>query len=70
MIVDRFLLDSDGVITDLHSKVFEFHGLTTYPHYPHDPDTQTEQTPYWLADFFGMSRAELWGPLGLRIGPL
>ena len=40
-----------------------FHKLT-YPHYPHNPDTQPEQTDYRLSTTFGKSRAELWAPLG------
>jgi hypothetical protein len=41
----------------------EFHGLE-YPHYPHNPDTQTEKTSYWLSKVYGRPRSELWGPLG------
>ena len=35
-----------------------------YAHYPHDPDSQTEMTSYWLSTLWSMSRQALWGPLG------
>jgi len=64
-LIEQFLVDSDGVITDMLAGFCKFHRLA-YPHYPHDPDTQTEQTDYQLSTTFGKSRAELWAPLGFE----
>lgn len=63
--IDRILLDLDGVLVDfmegatkLHRKVYDGH--------PHNPATQTEQKPWDIEPLFGMSAPEVWEPMGFE----
>jgi 5'(3')-deoxyribonucleotidase len=62
-LIDRILLDLDGVLVMLLDGLQRFHNKTC-PGYPHNPDTQTEQMPWDIPPIFGMTEAEIWEPLG------
>lgn len=61
--IDRILLDMDGVLVDFLGGACKLHGKV-YPGLPHDPDTQTEQKPWDIEPIFGMNAPELWDPMG------
>ena len=60
--IDRILLDLDGVIVDFLKGAQALHGKS-YPGHPHDPQTQVEQTPWAIEPIWGLSPQELWAPL-------
>lgn len=61
--IDRVLLDMDGVIVDFLAGCKKFHGKD-YKWHPHEPDKQTEQTSWNIEPIFGMTGPEIWDPLG------
>jgi 5'(3')-deoxyribonucleotidase len=61
--IDRILLDMDGVLVDFTSGISSFYGKKV-PDYPHDPDKQTIQREWNIEPLFGMTSAQLWDPLG------
>ena len=61
--IDRVLLDMDGVLVDFLGGACKFHGVT-YDGLPHNPYSQTEQKPWEIEGVFGMSPHKLWNPLG------
>jgi 5'(3')-deoxyribonucleotidase len=62
-LIDRILLDMDGVLVDFLGGVCRFHNKT-YDGHPHNPETQTEQTPWNIEPLFEMTAPALWDPLG------
>jgi 5'(3')-deoxyribonucleotidase len=61
--IDRVLLDMDGVLTDFNGAIASYYGKTL-PDYPFNPDKQTIQQQWNIEPLFGMSSAQLWDPLG------
>lgn len=62
--IDKVLLDLDGVCVDFLGGAIALHGKS-YPNYPpHNPDTQDEQTPWNIEPIFEMSANKLWAPMG------
>jgi len=61
--IDRILLDMDGVLVDFLGGCKKFHNKE-YPDHPFNPSVQTEQRPWNIEPIFGMSAPELWDPLG------
>jgi len=62
-LIDRILLDMDGVLTDFLGGACKLHNKT-YDGHPHDPDSQTSQTPWEIEPIFGMTAPALWEPMG------
>lgn len=63
--IERILLDVDGLLADFVEGAVRWH-KAFYPNYPHDPESQTEQTAYDIAGIFGMEQASFWEPLGFK----
>lgn len=61
--IDRVLLDMDGVLVDFNGGVCEHFGKTL-PDYPFNPDVQKVQQDWNIEPHFGMTPAQLWDPLG------
>jgi 5'(3')-deoxyribonucleotidase len=62
-LIDRILLDMDGVLVDFLGGACQLHGKT-YDGHPHDPAGQTEQKPWNIEPLFEMTAPELWNPMG------
>ena len=60
--IDRVLLDMDGVIVDFLGGAKAFHGKD-YKWHPHEPGKQTEQTSWNIEPIWGLTPQELWDPL-------
>lgn len=61
--VDKILLDLDGVLVDFIKGAKQLH-RKDYPYHPHNPSTQHEMTPWELEPVFEMDGPELWEPMG------
>jgi 5'(3')-deoxyribonucleotidase len=64
-VIDRILLDMDGVLVDFLGGCKKFHGKE-YKWHPHQPDKQTEQTSWNIEPVFQMQAKEIWDPLGFE----
>jgi 5'(3')-deoxyribonucleotidase len=63
--IDRILLDMDGVLVDFLGGCKKFHHKE-YKGHPHEPDKQTEQTSWNIEPVFQMPAKEIWDPLGFE----
>lgn len=61
--IDRILLDLDGVLVDFIGGAKRLHGKSV-PNHPHCPATQSEQSPWEIEPIFGMTAPQLWDPMG------
>lgn len=61
--IDRILLDLDGVLVDFLGGACRLHDKT-YVGHPHDPETQVEQTAWEIEPIFQMTAPALWEPMG------
>lgn len=63
--IDRILLDLDGVLVDFMGGAKRIHNKS-YDGHPHDPLNQEEQKPWDIEPIFGMSPSEVWEPMGFE----
>jgi len=61
--IDRILLDLDGVLVDFLGGACRLHNKT-YDGHPHDPKNQVSQKPWEIEPIFGMTAPALWEPMG------
>ncbi|MGD9726515.1 MAG: hypothetical protein AB7L09_00585 [Nitrospira sp.] len=61
--IDRVLLDLDGVLVDFLGGACRLHNKP-YNGYPHDPATQIEQRPWDIEPLFEMTAPQVWDPMG------
>jgi 5'(3')-deoxyribonucleotidase len=61
--IERALLDMDGVLVDFNAGISEYYGVPL-PDYPFNPDKQTVQQSWNIEHHFGRTPAQLWDPLG------
>lgn len=61
--IDRVLLDMDGVLVDMVGGICERFGWT-YPSHLTDARQRCGKTTYYLAEVFGVTRDDIWPHLG------